>query len=238
MRCIFFIQQLFLWLQRIHHTALALTTYDKFLNLSDGMHAFFHTTNNNFKPGIVSYPNYWKTLPRMSQWIHNVAKITRFFATFLAALLVKRCTLLTSSSTKQRGVSPLWLSQGEISLLNEQASKKLTRLVTATKILKQSIVKCHPLRNNPSLGWYARLPCYAELSREKKAPNIKANAFRLFFFQTANVLFKWYVQLHTQSSLRSQFQFLCESGSTLIWGLSSFFPSPCSVQLRVVFALS
>ena len=99
------------------------------------MHAFFHTTNNNFKPGIVSYPNYWKTLPRMSQWIHNVAKITRFFATFLAALLVKSCTLLSSSSTKQRVVSPLWLSQGEISLLNEQASKKLTRLVTATKIL-------------------------------------------------------------------------------------------------------
>ena len=95
--------------------------------------AFFHATNNNFKPGIVSYPNYWKTLPSMSQWIHNVAKITRFFATFPAALLVKSCTLLTSSSTKQRVVSPLWLSQVEISLLNEQASKKLTRLVTATK---------------------------------------------------------------------------------------------------------
>ena len=54
-------------------------------------------------------------------------------ATFPAALLVKSCTLLTSSSTKQRVVSPLWLSQVEISLLNEQASKKLTRLVTATK---------------------------------------------------------------------------------------------------------
>ena len=70
--------------------------------------AFFHATNYNFNPGIVSYPNYWKTLPRMSQWIHNVAKITRFFATFLAALLVKSCTLLTSSSIKPSGVSPLW----------------------------------------------------------------------------------------------------------------------------------
>ena len=36
------------------------------------------------------------------------------------------------------------LSQVEISLLNEQASKKLTRLVTATKILKQSILKMPP----------------------------------------------------------------------------------------------
>ena len=116
MRFIFFIHQLFLWLQRIHHRALALTTYDKFLNLSDGMHAFFHTTNNNFKPGIVSYPNYWKTLPRMSQWIHNVAEITRFFATFPAALLVKSCTLLTSSSIKQRRFSR-WLPQAEISLV-------------------------------------------------------------------------------------------------------------------------
>ena len=69
----------------------------------------------------------------MSQLIHNVAKITRFFATSPAALLVKSCTLLTSSSTKQRGISPLWLSQVEIYLLDEQASKKLTRLVTATK---------------------------------------------------------------------------------------------------------
>ena len=50
-----------------------------------------------------------------------------------AALLVKSCTLFTSSSIKQRGISPLWLSQVEISLLNQQASKKLTRLVTATK---------------------------------------------------------------------------------------------------------
>ena len=157
---------------------------------------------------------------------------------FPAALLVKRCTLLTSSSTKQRGVSPLWLSQGEISLLNEQASKKLTRLVTATKILKQSIVKCHPLHNHPSHGWYARLPCYAELSREKKAPNIKANTFRLFSLkkQSQRVAHVICVTAHTKSV--PSFQFLCESGSTLIWGLSSFFPSPCSVQLRVVFALS
>ena len=115
------------------------------------------------------------------------------------------------------------LSQVEISLLNEQASKKLTRLVTATKILKQSIVKCHPLRNNPSLGWYARLSCYAELSPEKKAPNIKANTFRLFSLkkQSQRVAHVICVTAHTKSV--PSFQFLCESGSTLIWGLSSFF---------------
>ena len=116
--------------------------------------AFFHATNYNFKPGIVSYPNYWKTLPSMSQLIHKCRKnhaINSSRHLFPAALLVKRCTLPTFSSTKQRGVSPL-LSQVEISLLNEQASKKLTRLVTATKILKQSIVKCHPLHNHPSPG--------------------------------------------------------------------------------------
>ena len=56
----------------------------------------------------------------MSQLIHNVAKITRFFATFPAALLAKSCTLLTSSSTKERGLSQLWLSQVEISLLSFQ----------------------------------------------------------------------------------------------------------------------
>ena len=51
-----------------------------------------------------------------------------------------------------RSFAAVVLSQVEISLLNEQASKKLTRLVTATKILKQSIVKCHPLHNHPSPG--------------------------------------------------------------------------------------
>ena len=90
--------------------------------------------------------------------------------------------------------------------------------------IKLSVVKCRPLRNHPSLGWYARLPCYAELSREKKAPNIKANTFRLFFFskgqRVAHVIC---VTAHTKS-VRSQFQFLCESGSTLIWGALFFFP--------------
>ena len=38
MRCIFFIQQLFLSSQRIHHTALSVPAYDKFPHLSDGMH--------------------------------------------------------------------------------------------------------------------------------------------------------------------------------------------------------
>ena len=72
----------------------------------------------------------------MSQLIHKCRKnhaINSSRHLFPAALLVKRCTLLISSSIKQRGVSPLWLSQVEIYLLDEQASKKLTRLVTATK---------------------------------------------------------------------------------------------------------
>ena len=199
MTCIFFIQQLFLLLQRIHHRALALTTYDKFLNLSDGMRAFFHTANNNFKPGILPYPNYWKTLPRMSQWIYNVAKITRFFATFPAALLVKSCTLLTSSSTKQRELSPLWFYH-KLKFLYSMNKLPRSWLVLLQQLnIKLSVVKCRPLRNYQPLGWYARLPCYAELSREQKAPNIKANTFRLFFFQKANVQFTWYAQLHTQS---------------------------------------
>ena len=52
----------------------------------------------------------WKTLPSMSQLIHKCRKnhaINSSRHLFPAALLVKRCTLLTSSSTKQRGVSPL-----------------------------------------------------------------------------------------------------------------------------------
>ena len=73
--------------------------------------AFFRATNYNFKPGIVSYPNYWKTLPSMSQLIHKCRKnhaINSSRHLFPAALLVKSCTLLTSSSTKKGGVSLLW----------------------------------------------------------------------------------------------------------------------------------
>ena len=73
----------------------------------------------------------------MSQLIHKCRKnhpINSSRHLFPAALLiVKRCTLLTSSSIKQPLGVLLWLSQAEISLLNEQASKKLTRLVKATK---------------------------------------------------------------------------------------------------------
>ena len=79
--------------------------------------------------------HYWKTLPGKSQLIHWLSQKSRASSRHLfpAALLVKSCTLLTSSSIKQPLGVLLWLSQVEISLLNEQASKKLTRLVTATK---------------------------------------------------------------------------------------------------------
>ena len=72
----------------------------------------------------------------MSQLIHKCCKnhaINSSRHLFPAALLVNRCTLLTSSSIKQPLGVLLWLSQAEISLLNEQASKKLTRVVKATK---------------------------------------------------------------------------------------------------------
>ena len=149
MRCIFFIQQLFLSSQRIHHRALSVTAYDKFLHLSDGMH--FSTqqiTTSNLE--LYHILDYWKTLPSMStgspsskykpigehrhccvtfkatvpmlifrawatcgmsQLIHKCRKnhvINSSRHLFPEALLVKRCTLLTSSSTKQRRVSPLW----------------------------------------------------------------------------------------------------------------------------------
>ena len=106
--------------------------------------------------------------------------------------------------------------------------------------IKLSVVKCRPLRNHPPPGWYARLPCYAELSREKKAPNIKANTFRLFFFSKGKrVVHVICVTVHTKS-VRS-FQFLCESGST-IWGLSSFFSlamfSTVDGSVRLVIAVA
>ena len=52
-----------------------------------------------------------------ANWYTNVTKITLFFATFPAALLVKSYTLLTSSSIKQRRFSQ-WLLQAEISLVS------------------------------------------------------------------------------------------------------------------------
>ena len=72
----------------------------------------------------------------MSQLIHKCRKnhaINSSRHLFPAALLVKRCTLLISSSIKQPLGVLQWLSQAKISLLNEQASKKLTRIVKATK---------------------------------------------------------------------------------------------------------
>ena len=105
MRCIFFIQQLFLSLQRIHHRALALTTYDKFLNLSDGMH---FSTQQIITSNLELY-HILIIEKRFPEWAnHTCRKNHTILRDIPAELLVKSCTLLTSSSTKQRGVSPLW----------------------------------------------------------------------------------------------------------------------------------
>ena len=79
MTCIFFIQQLFLKLQRIHQRALALTTYDKFLNLSDGMH---FSTQQIITSNLESYHiliiekrfSVWATEYTMSQKSHDSSR--------------------------------------------------------------------------------------------------------------------------------------------------------------------
>ena len=72
----------------------------------------------------------------MSQLIHKCRKIHAILCDISCGTTCKKLTLLTSSSIKQRGsrsCAAVVLSQVEISLLNEQASKKLARLVTAAK---------------------------------------------------------------------------------------------------------
>ena len=72
MRCIFFIQQLCLSSQRLHHRALSVTAYDKFLNLSDGM---LFSTQQIITSNLKLYHILiWKTLPSMSQLIHKCRK--------------------------------------------------------------------------------------------------------------------------------------------------------------------
>ena len=98
--------------------------------------------------------HYWKTLPGESRLIHNCFKNQALLRDiYSGSTSCKRVhfTYLFFYQTTPQSFAVV-LSQVEISLLNEQASKKLTRLVKATKILKQSIVKCHPLRNHPSPG--------------------------------------------------------------------------------------
>ena len=89
--------------------------------------------------------------------------------------------------------------------------------------IKLSVVKCRPLRNHPPLGWYARLPCYAELSREKKPRTLKRTPSGSFFFSNGQrVVHVICVTAHTKS-VRSQFQFLRESCSTHWFGGSLLF---------------
>lgn len=78
------------------------------------------------------------------------------------------------------------------------------------------------------------------ITREKKAPDIKTNSFRLFFFKGQLEAHVICVTAHTKS-VRSQFQFLCESSST-IWGLSFFFSlamfSTIDGSVRLVIAVA
>ena len=142
MRFIFFIQQLFLSLQRIHHKALALTTYDKFLNLSDGMH---FSTQQIITSNLELY-HILIIEKRFPEWAnHTMSQKSHDSSRHSCGTTCKKLhfTYLFFYQTT-RSFAAVVLSQVEISLLNEQASKKLTRLVTATKILKQSIVKMPP----------------------------------------------------------------------------------------------
>ena len=133
MRCIFFIQQLFLSLQRIHHRALALTTYDKFLNLSDGMH---FSTQQIITSNLELY-HILIIEKRFPGWAnHTMSQKSHDSSRHSCGTICKKLhfTYLFFYQTT-RSFAAVVLSQVEISLLNEQASKKLTRLVTATKIL-------------------------------------------------------------------------------------------------------
>ena len=113
-----------------------------------------------------------------------------------------------------------WLSQAKISLLNEQASKNLTRIVKATKKLNWVLwnaARCAII--HPQASKHDCLVNYTELSREKKHRILKRTPSGSFFSKGKLVAQVICVTAHTKSV---RFRFLFESGST-IWGLSSFF---------------
>ena len=174
MRCIFFIQQLCLSSQRLHHRALSVTAYDKFLNLSDGM---LFSTQQIITSNLKLYHILiWKTLPSMSQLIHKCRKnhaINSSRHLFPAALLVKRCTLLTSSSTKPRGVSPLWFYHKLRFIYSMNKLPRSWLLLLQQLNIKLSVVKCRPLRNHPR-----------GIKKKKKKPRtLKRTPLGSFFFK-------------------------------------------------------
>ena len=85
-----------------------------------------------FKPGIVSYPNYLKNAPSMSQLIHNCRKNHAILRDISCGTTCKKLhfTYLFFYQT-----TPIFAvvttSWNFFSILNEQASKTLTSFVTA-----------------------------------------------------------------------------------------------------------
>ena len=153
--------------------------------LSLWWNAFFHATNNNFKPEIVSYPN-MKNASQYEPINTQMSQKSRDSSRHFLRLLVKRCTLLTSSSTKPRGVSPLWFYH---KLRFIYSMNKLPRswllLLQQLNIKLMSVVKCRPLRNHPSLGWYTHDCLVTQNYHEKKKPRIfkKRTPSGSFFFK-------------------------------------------------------
>ena len=159
----FFVPQLRLSLQRIRHRALNLQHMTNFL-ISLMKCIFPRNNSNNFKPGIVSYPYYWKTLQgySVSQLIHKWCKNHAILRDISAGTTCRKklhSTYLFFCQTTPRSFAVVVTSWNFFTqLLNEQASKKLTRLVTVTNWnIKLSFMKCRPLGNHPSPSWYARL---------------------------------------------------------------------------------
>ena len=134
---------------------------------------FSRNNSNNFKLGIVSYPNYWKTLPSMSQLKHKCRKDDAILRDVSCCTTCKKLhfTYLFFYQTK-RSFAAVVLSQVEISLLNEQASKTMTRLATATKFFNWALwnaARCAII--HPLVGTH---DCVVRRNyhEHKKAPNI------------------------------------------------------------------
>ena len=160
MRFIFFIQQLFLSLQRIHQRALALTTYDKFLNLSDRMH---FPTQQIITSNLESYHiliiekrfPVWANEYTMSQKSHDSSR--HFLRHYLQKVALYLSLLLSNNAEFRR------CGYHKVKFLYSMNKLSRSWLVLLQQLnIKLSFVKCRPLRNYPPLGWYARLPCYAE----------------------------------------------------------------------------
>ena len=109
----------------------------------------------------------------MSQLIHKCRKNHAILCDISCGTTCKKLhfTYLASSSIKQRRVSPLWFYH-KLKFLYSMNKHRRSWLVLLQQLkLKLSFVKCHPLCNHPSSGWYARLPNYlGGIITRKKSP--------------------------------------------------------------------